>query len=203
MTDAQLLQCPDCSHRHDLSALGAVEVFHCAGCARPLKVPAVLLAAPISQAPTPMTPMAPTPMASTPAALNNGTSKVDPTLTTPVVNPGRRAAAELDMAPVRIRLWIRLAIWCVAVPFGMFVVFGIAGKLNIITFDELLKTFTASGWDRFAPIAKILPVAALLIAIIVQASVTGLERRERKMRMALLTSTANSGSDRLETLNVR
>ena len=200
MTDAQLLQCPDCSHRHDLSALGAVEVFHCAGCARPLKVPAVLRAAPISPA---RAPTAPAPMASTPAAPNNGTSKGDPTLTTPVVNPGRRAAAEPDMAPVRIRLWIRLVIWFVAVPFGMFVVFGIAGQLNIITFDELLETFTASGWDRFAPIAKILPVAALLIAIIVQASVTGLERRERKMRMALLTSTANSGSDRLETLNVR
>ncbi len=190
MTEAQLLQCPDCSHRHDLSALGAVATFECAGCGRPLKVPAVVRVTAVA--------------GPTPASSDTSDTSVTPTVTPPVskptTNPGRRAAAGAAAGPVRIRLWIRLAIWLFAVPFGMLVVFGIAGKMGVITFDELLKTFTASGWDRFAPIAKILPVAAFLIAVIVQAAVTGLERREKNIRAALLTTSA--GTDRLEARNV-
>ena len=40
MSQAQLLQCPDCGHRHDLATLGDVHTFRCDKCGRTLKVPA-------------------------------------------------------------------------------------------------------------------------------------------------------------------
>ena len=146
-----MLQCPDCSRQQDVSELDGAPTFRCAGCGRPLKVPAQLQ---LAARPDPATAAAPTPSGRTPL-------------------PGGRRAT-----PVPV--WMRLLVWVVAVPVGLGIVFVLAKAFGWITTDQLLDTFTAEGWGRFAPLAKILPLSALLIATIVQASVAALERRRPK-----------------------
>jgi hypothetical protein len=81
----------------------------------------------------------------------------------------------------RVPLVWRLLIWVLAIPIGLVVVFQlIARRLGWLTQNELIDAFTAGGWDRFRPIAQLLPLAAFVIAVIVQASVYGLERWYQK-----------------------
>ena len=197
MTDAQMLQCPDCSHRHDIDAVVGSDTFACAGCGRPLKLPAVLRSNvpidPVQIDPVPNAATAPQPL-ETPMPATQ-------------VNPGRAAAASAEgtdasAGVVQVALWIRLVIWCAAVPIGLAIVFGIARSMGVVTSKELTDTFIRSGWGRFAPIARVLPFAALLIAIIVQASVAGLERRQKRQRLQGLSTTGSATADRLKTRNV-
>ena len=155
------LECPDCGRRQDVALLDGAPTFRCEGCGRPLKVPAQLQLQ----------------------------SRPDPTRVQPAVGPSARSGGASGAASagvgragprdVGVALWKRLLVWIVAVPVGLGVVFGIAKLLGWITTNQLLDTFTATGWSRFAPLAKILPLSALLIATIVQVSVTALERRAR------------------------
>jgi hypothetical protein len=80
-------------------------------------------------------------------------------------------------ARVAIPWWQRLAVWLVALPLSLAFVFGGATRLHLLTRDQLLNTFISVGWDRFVPVARLLPIAALLCATLVQVFVTYLERR--------------------------
>ena len=142
MSQAQLLQCPDCGHRHDLATLGDVHTFRCDKCGRALKVPAQYRngADGGDRAPTPA-------QATAPATARSA----DATVRQPVVSqipepaPQPRAAAvaaspaapapkgvsvwRRDPAKVRVPIYWRLLIWIAAIPIGLLVVFQlIAGR---------------------------------------------------------------------------
>jgi hypothetical protein len=85
--------------------------------------------------------------------------------------------------------YVRLAVWVVALPFGLAVVFGGARAFHLLTSSQLLDTFTGTGWDRFVPVARLLPIAALITAVLVQLAITYLERRQASAR----TSPRRSG----------
>lgn len=176
------LQCPECGERHPLDGLGHSASFRCRGCQRLLKVPEQF------RAPAPVEPLAPPdpPTAGAPTAAG-------PTIAPPevVTRAPSRAAATAPAPPapppagdVTIPLWIRLLIWVVALPVGFLLVFGAARMLGFLTSRQLIDTFIETGWDRFAALVRLVPFWALVTALIVQGSVTGLVRR-RQRRLGL------------------
>ncbi len=203
MTGAQLLECPDCQHRQDLNSLGDVETFLCQGCRRPLKVPAVLRTPKVATASDATAVMG---RVDSNAEMPSAPAAQEQARTQPPSSPTGRIGTD---EPVVIGMWIRLLIWVVAVPLGLAIVFKFGQALGFVTSQQLLDTFAAKGWNRFAPIARLLPFAALLIAAIVQASVAGLERRAKALRRGSLSVSPDtnpgpgSGSDRVETRDVR
>ena len=75
----------------------------------------------------------------------------------------------------------------------------IARKVGWLTQNELIDAFTAGGWDRFRPIAQLLPLAAFVIALLVQGSVFGLEcwyRRRARMHAAAADAPQDAGAVR-------
>lgn len=98
---------------------------------------------------------------------------------TPPPTGATRRVARAGGRPARVPVpwWQRLAVWIVALPLSLLIIFGGATRLNLLTRDQLLNTFISVGWDRFVPVARLLPLAALLCATLVQVGVTYLERR--------------------------
>ena len=187
MNQGPMLQCPDCGARHDLGGLGDAETFRCDGCSRALKVPLQIREARARGGDATQV-MAVTARSRSQAVANElGAHGVAPgaagsTRTTGAASgsAGRSSWLSFGSTTSPVSLWLRLAVWCIAVPVGLFIVFGGARSMGWVTMDQLIKTFTGQGWDRFAPIARLLPFAALVSATIVQASVAGLERRIKR-----------------------
>lgn len=176
MTQGHQLQCPDCGDRHDLNALGHVETFRCAGCGRALKVPLQVRAARAQSTP------------------NTASDQVTPGEMLAPQRQRTRASMLASRQRSVVAWWLRLIVWVVAVPFGLAIVFGGAIKLKWVTKDELVQTFTGAGWDRFAPVAKLLPIAALIAATVVQVLVMWLERNAARRRAAE-SNAERGGSD--------
>jgi hypothetical protein len=72
---------------------------------------------------------------------------------------------------------MRLLLWIFAVPFAFLVVFFVARASGFFTHQQLTDVFLANGRSRFWPLARLLPIVALLIALIVQGGVVLLSRR--------------------------
>ncbi len=183
MSQAQLLQCPDCGHRHDLAALGDVHTFRCDQCGRALKVPQQYRNG--SEPPAPA--LDDTQRQPAVSRIPEPERAAEPVATRPApAAPATRPRRE-QRAP-RVPIYWRLLVWVLAIPIGLVLVFQvIARNLGWLTQNELIDAFTAGGWDRFRPIAQLLPLAAFVIAAIVQASVYGLEcwyRRRARLQAA-------------------
>jgi hypothetical protein len=148
---APVLQCPDCSTKHPLDVASSASAFRCEGCGRVLKVPAQFRSA--------ATPAAPT--AGSPGT--NGSAQA----------PTRRSArAQAGVVP----FWTRLGLWLVAVPAGFVLVFGFARAFGMLSSQQLQDVFLEEGWDRFWPVARLLPFVALVTASIVHFSVLYISR---------------------------
>ncbi len=199
MSQAQLLQCPDCGHRHDIASLGDVQTFRCEQCGRALKVPAQFRNA-SAAAPTaapadatvrqPAVARIPDP-ASAPEPID---PEPEPVVATRTPKPVRMSRHNPSRPHVPI-YW-RLLVWIAAIPIGLVIVFQlIARKLGWLTQNQLIDAFTSGGWDRFRPIAQLLPLAAFVIAAIVQGSVFGIEALyKRRARLAGATAPAGAGA---------
>ncbi len=144
---APVLQCPDCGQKHPLDKVGQTPAFRCAGCGRMLKVPQAVL--PPTEEPVP------------------------PAVFPPRRVPERRAPA--SSLPTLPRL-VRLLIWVVAMPLGFIVVFGFARVFHLLTTTQMQDTFLQSGWSRFWPVARLLPVWALVTTLFVQFGNIGIAR---------------------------
>ena len=180
---AQLLQCPDCGHRHDLTTLGDVQTFRCSQCGRALKVPAQFRGADETvRQPAVSRRAEPAPV----ARPVDGVGAPEREAATAAPRPLRMSRH--DPRKPHVPVYWRLLIWVAAIPLGLVVVFQlIARKLGWLTQNQLVDAFTSGGWDRFRPIAQLLPLAAFAIASIVQLSVFGLEcwyRRRARLQTA-------------------
>ena len=91
----------------------------------------------------------------------------------------RKVRAQAGVVP----FWMRLLIWIVAVPVGFIVVFGVARAIGFLSQSQLEDVFLETGWNRFWPVARLLPFTALLTAGVVQFAVLYISRW--RMRHAL------------------
>jgi len=195
---APALQCPDCSTKHPLDGVPEAGTFGCRGCGRMLKVPGSRPAAPVAPppapAPTPVPPVVPSPaatpdpgaervLASAVAGSAAASASTPPTVGAP---DATAVLPEVDdpMPPRRtekrrVAWWLVLCLWIVAVPAGFLIVFLVARLTGLFTSDQLSDIFLASGFDRFWPLARLVPLVALVTALIVQIGVAALARRTR------------------------
>jgi hypothetical protein len=147
---APVLQCPDCNTKHPIDVASDAAAFRCRGCGRVLKVPEQF--------------RAPTRPADAAAAPKPGTN-------------GKVGTRRLERAIAgAVPFWIRLLLWLVAVPLSFAIVFGIAQALGLLTSSQLGDVFLETGWDRFWPVARLLPFVALVCASIVHFSVLWISR---------------------------
>jgi hypothetical protein len=86
----------------------------------------------------------------------------------------------VSFAPVP--LWMRFALWVVAVPLSFFIMFVVARATGLFTSSQLSDVFLANGADRFWPVIRILPFVALLTAGLVHGGVYVLARRRGRRR---------------------
>ena len=147
---APVLQCPDCSTKHPLDVAANTSAFRCEGCGRVLKVPEQFRAAAAPDAPAMGSP---------------GTNGATTTTR-------RQQRAESGVVP----FWTRLGLWFVAVPLGFVIVFGFARAFGFLSSQQLQDVFLEDGWDRFWPVARLLPFVALVTASIVHFSVLYISR---------------------------
>ena len=180
---APVLQCPECGRKHPLATVKDQGTFPCAGCGRMLKVPETVPRAAHSAPPAaapgkqPLVIPAPTPTPAPPP-----TQVMRPVVQrNPAATPSSAPAPVLAKGPtsrfVPIALWMRLLLWCIAVPLSFFVVFVLARAFGVFTSTQLSDVFLASGISRFWPVIRLLPFVALLTAVLVQAGVYFLGRR--------------------------
>lgn len=212
---ARALQCPDCGHREPLDHLGDVEQFRCHGCGRALKVPPELRpSAPDGAGAGSADPVAPTPE---PAPDADAAPSADDVRATrvlaragdgePVVAAGagdaaaprtlsraERAAQAAAIYDRKLPLAARLAIWIVWLPIGLAATYGLAIKLDWINQDQLFDTVGEVTWDRFVPIGRVLPLAAVVVALLVHGSVLGLEVWAGRRRLRKATGAASAAS---------
>src|SRR5262249_33763670 len=151
--------------------------FRCRGCGRALKVPETV---PRTSAPQPQ-PAAPTPPpASAPANQTAAATPVEvrePTRVMPLVTqnaaPPDQAAPKPAPATGRAKVpwWMQLPLWIVAVPLAYFLVFLLARATGLFSSNQLSDVFLANGFSRFWPLARLLPIVALVTALLVQGGV--------------------------------
>ncbi len=188
---APVLQCPDCGTKHPIDVASSSAAFRCNGCGRTLKVPEEFRPAPPAPASAPgpaADPARTTSMAAVspapPASANGGRTL-----------SRRKVRAQAGVVP----FWMRLLIWIVAVPVGFIVVFGAARALGFLSQSQLEDVFLETGWNRFWPVARLLPFTALLTAGIVQFAVLYISRWRMRHALGPLQPHTVAGSGRSTT----
>jgi hypothetical protein len=194
---ARALQCPDCGWREPLDNVSHLAEFRCHGCGRALKVPAELQAPapPAAAEPGPETRDEPELQADA-TAISRATAVAEAppeptrvfaraTLGEPP-NPNGEAAvrgAPGLAAPDRPLPWLaRFAVWAGMLPVGLVATFWFANKVSWLDRDDLIDTLGEVRWDRFVPILRLMPLAALVVAVLVHVTILVLERIARGRR---------------------
>jgi hypothetical protein len=180
---APVLQCPDCGTKHPIDVASSSAAFRCNGCGRTLKVPEEFLPAPA------------------PAAAPDPARTASMAAVAPVRAPSANGGRTLSRRKVRaqagvVPFWMRLLIWIVAVPVSFIVVFGLARALGFLSQSQLEDVFLETGWNRFWPVARLLPFTALLTAGIVQFAVLYISRWRMRHALGPLQPHSVPGSDR-------
>jgi hypothetical protein len=152
---APVLQCPDCGHRHPLHQHDGAATFRCSGCRRLLKVPEPYRRVVVAPEPTPW------------AAKAAATA---PPVT--MVPPSSRAAG----AP----LAVRGVLWVLALPISLWLVYRGSRLVGLLNRGQVEDLFFDTGWGRFWPLARLLPIWALLCAGLVQLGVLGYDQWRRR-----------------------
>ena len=192
---APVLLCPDCGAKHPLGGVNG-SAFPCTGCGRTLKVPEqAKVAANGGPAPQPAVPKPAMPLtdASSTRILPSSPRAPEPALPLDVplddapVPPSARTpraesnGARFDPMPAR---WIRFLLWFVALPLAFVVVFVLAKIIGVLNSNQVENVALDEGWNRFVPIARLLPFVALMTAALVHAGVYGIMRYRVSRRPA-------------------
>jgi DNA-directed RNA polymerase subunit RPC12/RpoP len=174
---APTLRCPDCGHRHPLSAVAELMTFRCASCGRSLKVPEQYRRS------------APAPEREEPAPEYVGGGRVE-VRPLPPVSPGsallpplteRKVPVEAELSPLRLP-W-RLGIWLLAVPLGAVAGAFVASALGLLSMTQLEDVFLQTGTRRFGALLRLVPAWAIATALIVHGTIGGIDRwRRRRLR---------------------
>jgi hypothetical protein len=200
---APILQCPDCDTKHPLNEVPESGTFPCKGCGRVLKVPQAVpgrakapAGAPAAAGPAAAAASSPPPApAPNPTVASRPVDVREPTRVMPVVTrnapPSDARAPATEPAPATARAkvpwWMQLLLWIVAVPLGFLIVFLFARASGLFSSNQLSDVFLANGFGRFWPLARLLPIVALVTAALVQAGVVLLSRRKGRTGAATAT----------------
>jgi hypothetical protein len=209
---AKALECPACGAKHRLEGLDASETFRCDRCGQKLKIPAsVAMAAGADDAGTAASTTAPgagtgTATAAASKAVAPPPRRAGATATTAVIGASTAAPTkEREAAPDRagtspdgeasgarrarpprrrVKWYWRVVAWIVAVPLGFVLTAWPAYEFGLIRKDDVLDVFVGSGTDRYARLAIVTLLWALVTAILVQLFVEGgriwADRRRRR-----------------------
>lgn len=102
-----------------------------------------------------------------PAAASPSASAADAGAPAPEASGGSRASrSATPQAPLVVRLWW-WALW--ALPLGGLAGAGIARQFGWLTQNDLEGTLLRTEWDRFWPVARMLPLCALIAALVAEA----------------------------------
>jgi hypothetical protein len=190
---AKALQCPSCGRKHPVTTLPQTATFPCSGCGQTLKVPAQfrrptgsdrVQPAPPRPAPdrTRMMPAAAPPVAAPPIERRR-----PPTRPAPVPPPVQRngdgagapprrpsAAAESPSALARFGgMPLRLLAWVIAIALGGVITVYVARRTGWLSGQRLVDVFTGTGWSRYLRVIAIVPVWAVVTAVLVTLMVEG------------------------------
>lgn len=162
---AKVLQCPQCGHRHPLDRIPDAPTFACANCGRALKVPAPVRAAVSSAA----VPRAAAPEAAPAPAPEprQRPSAPDPDRSVPGPDGGGR----------RIPVIVQILIWILALGIGFAITYYGALQFGFLTRKEVRGIALHTDFARYWPLLRLVPVWAMISALLVQASVVALGRR--------------------------
>jgi hypothetical protein len=196
---ARALECPACGEKHRVENLPAAPTFRCERCGQVLKMPTTTGTGgppPPSRAAS-ATPVAPPPRrrtgtdAASVAAPAQTVVGVSATVAAVDTNGDgepqsrserRRATAPAPEPTAKVHWYWRLLAWVVAVPVGLAITALPARALNFIRGNDILNVFVGSGTGRYARLAILTAVWALVTALLVQLFVEGgraLARRRR------------------------
>jgi hypothetical protein len=78
---------------------------------------------------------------------------------------------------------LRLVIWAVMLPVGLGGTFYVALRTDWLSRDDLLGTIGEADWSRFVPIAWLMPIAAIVVALLVHCTVIALEQLVGRRRL--------------------
>ena len=191
---AKALECPACGMRHRLDGLVPESTFRCERCGQKLLVPAVASSASgtSSGAPSTATTVAPPPRrrapgpsvaapgttASTAAAAATGVTVTlpargeAPPRVPPATRPVRGSGPGRD-GPTAVAWYWRLVAWIVAIPLGFVLAVLPSYEFGLISKDDVLDVFVGSGVDRYARLALVTAIWAIVTALLVQLLVEG------------------------------
>ncbi|HEX5615245.1 MAG TPA: hypothetical protein VFZ83_08835 [Acidimicrobiia bacterium] len=159
------LQCPDCGSRHPLDEYADRAAFRCSGCGRTLKVP--------DQFRRDVAPPA--------AGDGSDATRVAPVASPPTTTAYHRPAPprSIEVVPKGAPLVARFGLWVLAIPVSLWLTYRIARGVGVLTADQVEDVFFDQDWGRFWPLARLLPLWALLAALAVHFGVLGIERYRR------------------------
>ncbi len=197
---APTLQCPECGHREPVDNVSQREQFRCGGCGRSLKVPESLR--PGSPSESPVATLDPSESTARVFASSDNATETNRTIQDDhgITRVEREAIAAQAYAP-SLTIWVRLAVWAVWLPVGLGVTFYAAIKLRWLNEDHLFGTLGKVTWDRFVPIGRLLPIAALFVAVLVHGTMIALERRVGKRRLSQMLTGGPTESAELPQPN--
>jgi hypothetical protein len=197
---APVLLCPECGTKHPITDVNGA-AFPCNGCGRTLKVPeqarVAVAEGAAPKAPKPAVPdadstrvmSAAAPVATVAPPVQPPVAPVVPPLA-PVARPRPVSGPSADIPP----RWVRFLLWIVAIPLAFAIVFVAAKLIGVLTSNQVEDVALDQGWQRFVPIARLLPFVALVTAGLMHGFVYGLGRL-RARRHAGVGPTGPRGSN--------
>lgn len=166
---SRALQCPVCGHKHPVDELPDAPTFECEECGRILKVPAKKRSASSSGR---------TSRRASGAAAAGAGATILPSRAGagPAGQPHETGADDLDDhdepddldGPVRSPVWLRTLAWLFGLPLAAIIVFGVANATGLLTGSQLTDMFLEARLSAYGRLVLLLPVWALLSALIVQ-----------------------------------
>lgn len=162
---SRALQCPVCGFKHPVDELPDAATFECEGCGRILKVPKKTRTASSSGRAS----GAAAGGAGATILPNRGRGSAD----RPYEPDADGAGDEPDDTggadgPVRSPVWLRILAWLIGLPLSAVVVFGVANATGLLTGSQLTDMFLDARLSAYGRLAALLPLWALLAALIVQ-----------------------------------
>lgn len=188
---AKVLQCPQCGYQHPIDRVPDAPTFSCERCGRALKVPAALRGAP-----APAAPSAPAARSSAPRP-SAAPSRTTPRPAAPPTRAPGAAAGAVGPPPARgaaarpeesrrratgatgtkLPWWAQAVIWILALGIGFLVTYYGAIALGFLTRKQIRAVALHTDFDRYWPLLRLVPVWALISALLVQGTVVVIARR--------------------------
>lgn len=173
---AKVLRCPECGNSTPFDEVHD-DVFACPNCGRTLKVPAAYRRAPAATTGVPQPTRGRDATTVMPAAAPAGAPSAAPTA-------APRRATSAKPGEYRMRLWLRIVVWIVAVPLALVLVVVPARAFSWVTTGTAIDIVTGEKAGRFVQILPLLISWSLVAAVLATLGTDGVSWLVRRRRAA-------------------